>query len=405
MKVALIGTKGMNWGPHVFGGFETAVTELAPRLAAAGCDVTIYCRRHLYGRGALTHRVNGVRLRYIGGLESKNFGTITNGALSVADALRSGADAIVLFNTGLGCFIPWIRAAGCRALMHLDGLEWQRGKWGWAARRMFELGARISAGSADELIADSREIQRVYGNRYGRSGVFIPYGARLVENISDSLLLPYGIKPGSYYLLVTRFVPENNPMFVIQEFLRARTKRSLVILGGNFYRSAYEDEIRRVKDPRVCFAGFIADPDLLYAFYRYSYVYIHGHSVGGTNPTMLEALANSCCVLALDTPFSREMLGGDRYGLFWQKEPGELAEKLSGIDAEPAVVERYRLAAVQRIHGEYNWDHVASQYLDLVATLVRGKSPPRRHPVTDGRIAADGEKEPEVSAGAEAIGE
>ncbi|TMQ60619.1 MAG: glycosyltransferase family 1 protein [Candidatus Eisenbacteria bacterium] len=405
MKIALIGTKGMNWGPHVFGGFETAVTELAPRLAAAGCDVTVYCRRHLYGRGVLTEKVNGVRLRYVGGIESKNFGTMTNGVLSVADALRSATDAIVLFNTGLGCLVPWIRAAGCRALMHLDGLEWQRGKWGWAARRMFELGAHVSAGSADELIADSREIQRVYGNRYGRTGVFIPYGARLVQDISDSLLQPYGIEAGSYYLLVTRFVPENNPLFVIEEFLRAGTRRSLVILGGNFYRSAYEGQIRGVKDPRVCFAGFIADPELLYAFYRYSYVYIHGHSVGGTNPTMLEALANSCCILALDTPFSREMLGGDRYGLFWQKKDGDLAERISRIDAEPALADRYRLAAVQRIHGEYNWDRVASQYLDLVAALVRGKSLPKGHPVTNGRIGAGCQEEPEISAGAEAIGE
>ena len=405
MKIALIGTKGMNWGPHVFGGFETAVTELAPRLAAAGCEVTIYCRRHLYGGGVLADKVRGARLRYIGGIESKNFGTMTNGVLSVADALRSGTDAIVLFNTGLGCLIPWIRAAGCRALMHLDGLEWQRGKWGWAARRMFELGARISAGSADELIADSREIQRVYANRYGRSGVYIPYGARLVESISDSLLQPYGIEAGSYYLLVTRFVPENNPLFVIEEFLRARTRRSLVVLGGNFYRSAYEEQIRRVEDPRVRFAGFIPDPDLLFAFYRYSYVYIHGHSVGGTNPTMLEALANSCCVLALDTPFSREMLGGDRYGLFWQKEEGDLAGKLSVIDAEPAMVERYRVAAVQRIHGEYNWDRVAGQYLDLVATLVRGKTSPKQRPVTNGGVGRDGRGEPAVSARAGAIEE
>jgi len=398
MKIALIGTKGMNWGPHVFGGFETAVTELAPRLAAAGHDVTIYCRRHLYGRGALTEEVHGVQLRYIGGVESKNFGTMTNGVLSVADALRAGTDVIVLFNTGLGCLIPWIRSAGCRAIMHLDGLEWQRGKWGWAARRMFELGARIGARFADELIADSREIQRVYGSRYGRSGVFIPYGARLAVGIKHSLLLPYGVRPETYYLLVTRFVPENNALFIIQEFLRARTKRSLVVLGGNFYGSRYEEEIRQIKDPRVCFAGFIADPDLLYAFYRYSYVYIHGHSVGGTNPTMLEALANSCCVLALDTPFSREMLCGDRYGLLWQKREGELAERLSGLDVDPALVNRYRRSAVERIHGEYNWDHVASRYLDVIGSSRPTTSSGKWQGATGEDSGAASHREPVVDA-------
>jgi glycosyltransferase involved in cell wall biosynthesis len=405
MKIALIGTKGMNWGPHVFGGFETAVTELAPRLAAAGHDVTIYCRRHLYGGGVLADKVRGTQLRYIGGIESKNFGTMTNGVLSVADALRVGTNTIVLFNTGLGFLIPWIRLAGRRALMHLDGLEWQRGKWGWVARRVFEIGARISAGLADELIADSREIQRVYRSRYGRSGVFIPYGARLTQNISDSLLLPYGIEPGSYYLLVTRFVPENNPLLIIKEFLKTRTKRSLVVLGGNFYKSPYEEQIRQIKDPRVRFVGFIADPDLLYAFYRYSYVYIHGHSVGGTNPTMLEALANSCCILALDTPFSREMLGGDRYGLFWQTLEGELAEKISLLDVDPALVKRYRGAAVERIHDEYNWDRVASQYLNIVGPFSLAPSAPTGNLATYGRSAGVGQREPDVNGRTEAVGE
>jgi len=397
VRVALVGTKGMNWGPHVFGGFETAVTELAPRLAAAGCDVTIYCRKHLYGRGPLEERVKGVRLRYVGGIEGKNFGTVTNGVLSIADALRSRTDAIVLFNTGLGLLVPWIRRTGCRVLMHLDGLEWQRGKWGWLARRVFELGAHLSARHADELIADAVEIQRVYAERYGRSGQFIPYGARLVDHISDSLLEPYGIKPGSYYLLVTRFVPENNPLFVIRQFLRSQTSRTLVVLGGNFYKSPYEKEIREVKDPRVRFAGFIADPDVLYAFYRHSYAYIHGHSVGGTNPTMLEALANSCCALALDTPFSREMLGGGLYGLFWQMNDGSLRELLARVDADAGLVRHFRGVALTRIKGAYDWDSVTSRYLDVLR-----ERPPGVDRSTMDRRGAVG-VEAETGASAEAV--
>jgi glycosyltransferase involved in cell wall biosynthesis len=399
LKLALIGTKGMNWGPHVFGGFETAVTELAPRLADAGWDVTIYCRRHLYRSDVLATNVRGVRLRYIGGIESKNLGTMTNGALSVADALRSGSDTIVLFNTGLGWLVPVIRGARCRVLMHLDGLEWRRGKWGWLARRTFELGAQLSAWQADELIADSVEIQRIYEERYGRRGVFIPYGARMVEAISDALLVPYGLTPDSYYLLVTRFVPENNPLFIIREFLKTRARRTLVVLGGNFYNSPYEDEIRQITDPRIRFVGFIPDPDVLFAFYRYSYAYIHGHSVGGTNPTMLEALANSCCVLALDTPFSREMLDGDRYGLYWRREEGDLASRISTIDKDPATVEQYRSIAADRIRGEYNWDRVTSKYLDVLRSLVR-KGPQAE----EGRACPEGMTGPDTDTKKEAMG-
>jgi len=398
----------MNWGPHVFGGFETAVTELGPRLAAAGCEVTIYCRRHLYGKGPLARTVNGVRLRYVGGIESKNFGTVTNGALSVADALRSRTDVIVLFNTGLGVLIPAIRGAGCRVLMHLDGLEWQRGKWGWLARRVFELGAYLSARHADELIADAVEIQRVYGERYGRSGQFIPYGARLVDHVSDSLLEPYGVRSGSYYLLVTRFVPENNPLFVIREFLRARTSRSLVVLGGNFYKSPYEEEIRQVNDPRVRFAGFVADPDILYAFYRHSYAYVHGHSVGGTNPTLLEALANSCCVLALDTPFSREMLSGGRFGLFWRREDQSLRDLLSKVDADPGLVGKFREVALSRIQGAYDWDSVTSRYLEVLGSLPQKRSLALRRSAEDRRKVAGAVAGAEVeteAAPAEAVGE
>jgi glycosyltransferase involved in cell wall biosynthesis len=278
--------------------------------------------------------------------------------------------------------------------MHLDGLEWQRGKWGWLARRVFELGAHLSARHADELIADAVEIQRVYRERYGRSGQFIPYGARLVDHISDSLLEPYGINPGSYYLLVTRFVPENNPLFVIREFLRAQTSRTLVVLGGNFYNSPYEREIREVKDPRVRFVGFIADPDALYAFYRHSYAYIHGHSVGGTNPTMLEALANSCCVLALDTPFSREMLSEGRYGLFWRRNDGSLRELLSKADADAGLVREFREVARSRIKGVYDWDSVASRYLEVLGSLSRERPPVLVRSVVD--------REDDANAGAEA---
>jgi len=371
MKVAFIGTKGMNFGNSAFGGFETVVTELAPRLVAAGHTVTIYCRKNLYKNNDWPQEVRGVHLKFVASIETKNLGTMTNSFLSILDAIRDRVDAVLLFNLGLGLFVPLLKLFGIKVITHLDGIEWERGKWGRLAKSTFQTGAFLNVKLADELIADAEEIQKIYSDRFHCQPTMIPYGAEIRTDHDTKMIQNLGLSAHSYYLLATRFVPENNPLFIIRNYLQSQSQRPLVVLGKNYYNSAYESEIREIDDPRVLFLGHVADRKSLYEFYKYSYCYIHGHSVGGTNPTMLESLANSCCILALNTPFNKEMLGDGEFGRFFDLDPDSFAKQLDFIDTHPEIVAALREKALTRITTYYNWESVTDSYLKLFEKICK----------------------------------
>jgi len=370
MKIAFIGTKGMNFGKYAFGGFETVVTELGPRLVVAGHTLTIYCRKNLYATKAWPREIRGVRLRFVGSIETKNLGTMTNSFISILNAIRDRADTVFLFNLGLGIFVLLLKFFGIKVVVHLDGIEWEREKWGWLAKGIFRIGAFFAVKFADELIADSYEIRRIYSDEFHRTPIVIPYGAEIRDDLDSSYIRQNALEPGGYYLLVTRFVPENYPLFIIQSYLQSGLSKPLVILGFNYYESEYEDKIRKIKDKRIRFLGHIANRSRLYEYYKFSYCYTHAHSVGGTNPTMLEALANSCCILALKTPFNAEMLVNGRYGLFFELDSMDFVEKISFIDAHPDVATSLRKKSRERIHSYYDWDSVTNQYVGLLNRLA-----------------------------------
>ena len=369
MKIAFIGTKGMNVGNSAFGGFETVVTELAPRLVAAGHTITIYCRKNLYTTETLPTEIRGVHLKFVGSIETKNLGTMSNSLISILHAIRDRIDAVLLFNLGLGIFVPLLQLFGIKVITHLDGIEWERGKWGPLAKSIFQIGAFLNVKLADQLIADAEEIQRIYSVKFHRRPVMIPYGAEIRNDLDPQMIQRFGLCPNSYYLLATRFVPENNPLFIIQNYLRSQSQKPLVVLGRNYYKSEYEAEIRKINDARVLFLGHIADRKSLYEFYRYSYCYVHGHSVGGTNPTLLEALANSCCVLALNTPFNREMLANGEYGRFFDLDADGFVRLFDFLDTHPEIVAAFKEHALKRIVTYYNWDDVTKGYLKLFDSL------------------------------------
>lgn len=366
MRLAFIGTKGMNFGNTAFGGYETVVTELAPRLLNAGHAGTIYCRKVLYSPNVFPKEIKGVKLKFLPSIETKNFGMMTNSLIAIVDAINNKADVIFFFNLGLGLFLPIVKAFGIRIITNLDGVEWERGKWSGLAKIIFKLGARLNVKYADYLISDSEEIRKIYLEKFHRDSIFIPYGAEIRSDLNDSRIREFGLDPHGYFLLVTRFIPDNNPLFIIRSFQKTQTRRKLVVLGKNYYKSEYEKKIKEICDHRIIFLGQIADRKLLYEFYHFSYCYIHGHSVGGTNPAMLEALANSCCILALDTKFNREMLNNGEFGLFFVLNKNDFIGKINFVDECGELVQDFRNKSRKRIYNYYNWESVSKKYMDLL---------------------------------------
>lgn len=161
-KIAFIGTKGINLESDSFGGFETVVTELAPRLVANGFDVTVYCRKKLYSTKIYPKEINGVKLKYLTSVETKNLGTLSNSLLAVVDAIKNNNDIFILFNLGLGIYIPLIKLFNKFIITNLDGIEWERSKWSKLAKVIFKFGASLNVKYADLLIADAEAIKDIY---------------------------------------------------------------------------------------------------------------------------------------------------------------------------------------------------------------------------------------------------
>jgi glycosyltransferase involved in cell wall biosynthesis len=186
---------------------------------------------------------------------------------------------------------------------------------------------------------------------------------------------------GEYYLIVGRLIPDNNASLIVQGFRQSGTKRKLVIVGDVPYKDAYADALKQIKDQRIVFTGYVRDADMLRELYCNSYAYIHGHEFGGTNPTLLKALACGCCVLALDTLFNREVLDHEKYGIFFQKDPKEIARLIDRVDNDALLIDSFRSKARKRITERYTWERITDQYEKLfinIDELRRGKDRERK---------------------------
>ena len=365
MRISIIGTRGY---PYVYSGYETLVSELVPRLVARGHEVTVYCHRGLFN--SFPSFVNGVRLRYMFSVKSKILSQFTNSFLSTLDSLFRNYDAVLYVNSANGPLGFLTRFARTRTAINVDGLEWLRPKWKGLGAKYFYFASRLATKHFDAVVTDSNCMAEIYQKEFGAPSTVIAYGASLAVSKDPTLLRSYGVSPNEYYLVVGRMIPDNNAAIIAQGFSQSKTKRKLVIVGDVPYTDAYADALRQTKDPRVVFTGYIRDQEVLRELYCNSYAYIHGHEFGGTNPTLLLALASGCCVLAMDTVFNREVLNGEEYGIFFQKDPNEITRLIDRVDNDVSIVDVFRSKARRRITERYTWERITDQYELLFKKMV-----------------------------------
>ncbi|MBW8481608.1 DUF1972 domain-containing protein [Actinomadura parmotrematis] len=364
----MVGTRGV---PARYGGFETAVEEIGKRLAAAGHEVTVYCRGERYGDEYL-----GMRLVYLPAIEKKVAETLSHTGLSMMHAFREkigrdGADVALVFNAANAPLLPVLRTLRIPVATHVDGLEWKRTKWSGAGKRYYRAAEALAVRWSDALIADARGIQDYYRERFDADTVFIPYGAPILDGTDTAKLAEAGYEPGGYHLVVARFEPENHVHVAVDGYRRSRAAKPLVVVGSAPYADEYTATVKELagEDPRITFLGGVWDQDLLDALYAGALTYVHGHSVGGTNPSLLRAMGAGASVLAYDVTFNREVLG-EEAGRFFA-DAGELAAAVEAAEAAPGeAAERGQLAR-KRAAERYVWDDVAAAYerlcLDLAA--------------------------------------
>ena len=366
MKIAMIGSRGY---PFVYSGYETFVTELAPRLVAAGHAVTVYCHKNLFA--SRPRIVNGVKLIYLPTIRRKSLNQLVHSCQAVLHACLKRFDVLLVMNSANGPFGLFTRIFRQPAVINIDGLEWQRPKWRGLGGRYFYWASRQATRFFDAVVADSGEMQKVYQREFGCPAKIIAYGASLNKNPGLKFLRKWNLRPRQYYLVLGRLIPDNNGDLIVREFLRSASRRRLVVVGDVPYPDKYSRQLKQISDPRLIFAGTICHPRQFDALYHNCFAYLHGHEFGGTNPTLLHALAAGCAILALDSVFSREVLDGDRFGMFFSKRPGNLAGLIDELEKKPALLAGLRKRAPKRILQEYTWEKIAAQYIQLFQDVVK----------------------------------
>lgn len=363
-SVAVIGTRGY---PSYYSGFETAVRKLVPFLADAGWDVTVY------GRPGTTRPDDpdlDTRIvpRVTRGIETKSVSTLSYGLTSTLDAAARRPDVALVMNVANGYYLPLLKARGIPTLVNVDGLEWERAKWGALAKRVFRTGAACTARWANGLVFDARAIEKYWGTTFGVDGTFIPYGG----DVPPSLPVPEGLTHRGYVLMVARFVPENS----IAEFFDAvpaiAARHPVVIVGSSGYGGEWDDAARSLaaSQEAVSWLGHLSNDSLLHALWQHAGVYFHGHSVGGTNPSLVQAMAAGAPILARDTIYTREVLGSE--GEFVAANPDAITKTVLQLMDCPARLDQLAQSNVLRAEQSYSWAQVCSDYESALRALIRG---------------------------------
>jgi glycosyltransferase involved in cell wall biosynthesis len=389
LRIAILGSRGY---PQTYSGYEVFVRALAPRLVERGHEIIVYCRKGLFKERPRYYQ--GVRLIYLPSPKSKSFGTFSHTLLSVLDVSFRQVDVVFVVNVSnaFHCLVP--RLFGKNTAINVDGLDWRRDKWGPLGKRYFFWNAKNVGWICPKgVVTDAHEMRRIYLQEFHTPSVCIAYGAEFQAATDPGVVRQYGLEPCKYYLILSRMVPENNADLIVKAFERVRSSKLLAIAGDANYRSAFVDRLKQTTDSRIRFIGHIGNPDHVKELHCNAYAYLHGHSLGGTNPSLLTALGSSNCVLALDTTFNREVL--QDYGVFFDHDPAHLAKKIQFVEDRPEEAAKYRARAPERIREAYTWESITDQYEEFFLQLANGQDPMEVHSTVLPKLC---EQEPLVNA-------
>lgn len=370
MRIAILGLRSI--GTSASGGIEKAIEELATRFVAAGHQVTVFCRRRYVQDVGSTFK--GVQLKALPAIYTKHLEAISNTVVAVFSALR-GYDVIHINATGpaLLSFIP--RMLGRKVVVTVHGLDWKREKWGAFAKIALRLGSRAAVTFPNRTVVVSRTLQDYYATEFNRDTTYIPNGVTLPGQQATSVLSKFGLVPDEYILFLSRLVPEKGCHTLIQAFRTLDTQKKLVIVGAHSHSEEYADSLRRLAegDDRIVFTGPLYDDDKD-TIYRGAYFFVLPSTIEGMALVLLEAMSFGKCCLCSDIDENLEVISSrpssstteDPYGFrFATENVSDLTQRMASLIRDPAAVQRVGQRAYQRVATEFDWGHIAEQYLSV----------------------------------------
>lgn len=360
----MIGDRGI---PARYSGFSTLVEEVSTRLVAdLGMDVTVYCRKQYFDAHPPSYK--GVNLVYLNAPGGKSFESLLHSARAILHASLRRYDFVFIVDPGNGPLtLPLVLARKPFAI-HTDGLGWQRSKWSPLQQRYYRWSEWVSARLANWLVTDSRAMQQYYVDSYDARSTFIPYGSHVGELPDAAAAAHLGLSPDGFHLVVARLEPENNVDYIIEQYRRSNARLPLIYVGGAMYESEHSRRVMAQSDDRVRCVGPVYDAAALNWLYASSRTYLHGHEVGGTNPSLLRAMDSGAACVPIDVVFHREVIGDE--GIYFDKSRGDLAGLIERLEDDDAEVERLGRLARHRADTAYRWDAVAAGYAEMMTYLV-----------------------------------
>lgn len=351
MRIAIIGTRGI---PNKYGGFEQFAEFIAPALVERGHEIFVY-NSSLHPYQEPTYK--GVHLIRKGDPENKlgTFGQFIYDLNCILDCRKRSFDIILQLGYTSSSIWSFLFPGKAVIVTNMDGLEWKRSKYAKPVQQFLKRAEKWAAFNSHKLIADSKGIQSYLLDKYNKPSAFIAYGANLFTSPNSAAIQPFGLQPYSYNLLVARMEPENNIETILAGHHQAATKQHLVLIGnynnkfGSYLKEKYETA-------NIKFIGSVYDLHTLNNLRYFSRLYFHGHSVGGTNPSLLEAMASQSLIVANENIFNRSVLEEDAFYFASAEDIAKILNKQINKNEFATFIENNN----SKIVNFYSWEHITN---------------------------------------------
>lgn len=364
MKIAILGTRGI---PNNYGGFEQFAECVSVSLVEKGHQVTVY-NPHFHYYQSDTYK--GVMIRKIYSPE-KSIGASANfiyDYLCLKDALKFDFD--VILECGYHSNAPSYFLMGERKspvlITNMDGLEWKRSKWNRITRWLIKKLEKLAVKKSHYLVSDNIGIQQYYKDEFGVDSYCIAYGATPVESFDEQYIKAYGITPGHYFMLIARLEPENNIEPILDGYLMSDSKLPFLVIGnsdtqyGVYLKNKYANK-------NINFVGGLYKKEVLDSLRYYASAYFHGHSVGGTNPSLLEAMASKALIVAHDNVFNKAILKDNALFFSSYQDVANIIHQIEKLKD----VQNFKNNNYLLIKDEYSWEKITSMYEKLFESVLK----------------------------------
>jgi glycosyltransferase involved in cell wall biosynthesis len=358
LKIAIVGSRGI---PNYYGGFEQMAQYLAVGLLNKGHDVTVYnSHNHPYKED----QYKGVKLVHCFDAENMmgTAGQFIYDLNCIMDARKKDFDVILFLGYTSSSVWGKLFPKNAVIISNMDGMEWKRDKYTKPVQHFLKYAEKLAVRYSHYFIADSTVIQSYVEHKYNITSKYIPYGAEIFANKNECILATYQVEKYDYHMLMARMEPENNIDMILNGFHQSNSEKKFIVVGN--YNNSYGRLMYKKyhADERIHFAGAIFDAEITNTLRAFCKLYFHGHSVGGTNPSLLEAMANSSIIVAHDNAFNRAVLNGDAYYFSTAEDVRKVVVKSNGHKESARMVQNNYV----KIEEEYNWPNIVNMYEEYI---------------------------------------